>query len=45
MQKPTPEQIQKGNKKLDPRDILNAIVNDNPQLAQDLVRMGLAKEV
>ena len=43
--RPTPEQIARGNKELRPQDILNAIVNDIPQLAQDLARMGLAREV
>lgn len=43
--KPEQKVIDACKKSLDPKDVLNAIVNDVPELAQALVDKGLAVEI
>ena len=43
--KPDKRILEAAKKKLDPKDVLNAVVNDIPDLADELVRKGLAREV
>lgn len=37
---PTSEEIEKGKKVPSGRDILEAIINDNPSMAQELYELG-----
>lgn len=45
--KPSQEVIEAASRSLDPRDVLNAVINDmdNPELEKSLVDAGLAKYV
>lgn len=43
--KPTKEVIEASKKKLDPRAILEAVLNDTPELAKPLMERGLVEKV
>lgn len=43
--KPEKWVLEAAKKNLDPVDALNAIINEIPELAKELVKRGLAKEV
>lgn len=39
--KPTPEQIEAGKQKLDPRDVLRVIIQDTPELRDAAISEGV----
>lgn len=41
---PTDEEIKKGKKTPNGKDILEAIINDNPSMAQELYELGYVDE-
>lgn len=45
--KPSREVVEAAKRSLDPRDVLNAVINDmgNPELERQLVEAGVAKYV
>ena len=43
--KPTKQAIENGKKKLDPKAVLTAIINDIPALREKLIAEGLVEEI
>lgn len=43
--KPTTEVIEAHKKALDPRAVLNVIINETPSLKEELLKAGLVEEV
>lgn len=42
--KPTPEMIEAGKKKLNPKDVLTVVIAETPDLRDALLHHGLIKE-
>ena len=43
--KPTQQEIEAGKKNLDPKQVLEVIINETPELKQALLDAGLVEEV
>lgn len=43
--KPTKEQIEAGKKNLDPKEVLEVVINETPELRDALLAAGLVEKV
>lgn len=43
--KPTKEQIEAGKKRLNPKDVLTAVIASTPELREPMIAAGLVKEI